>query len=361
MKKHIVLIMNIILVVVIVGAGAYTLVRMLSTQPAPTEPAAAPSVSVETKAQTEAQTLPAGERYKVGIIQHAAKGDSDNCYAGFISQLNERGLLSNIDIIYVVEEDNDKCRQEIQRLVDEGCDLLYTIGPFASKAAAEITDEIPIVFASVSDPEEAGLVESNEEPGGNITGVSSYTPCFEQIDLIPILLPQAKRVSTIYCSTDEDAVRQAIIAVWESEDYHYTADKYPVNSKADLKEATAKIREEGTDVLYLPIDNFLIEHLDSIVNFANKNGIPIICGNEKMMKSGCLATCEINYTSIGRRCADLSYDILFGKKDPASLPVIYKYDCYNLVNKQSMDTLGIKLSDVAMQNVEIVDYGKKEQ
>jgi len=360
MKKHIVLIMNMVLAAVIVGAIAFTIMHALSSDKAPAEPADETTAPAVTEASTEAVTLPAGERYKVGIIQHSTKADSDSCYAGFISQLNDRGLLSNIDIVYVVEENDDKCKEEISRLVDEGCDLLYTVGPFASKAAAKITDEIPIVFAMVSDPEEAGLVESNEEPGGSITGVSSYTPCFEQIDLIPLLLPDAKRVAAIYSSTDENAVRQAIIAVWESEDYHYTADRYPVNSADDLKEATAKIKKEKTDVIYLPIDSFISEHLDSIVSFADKNGIPIICGNEKMMRRGCLATCEINYTSIGRRCADLSYDILFGKKDPASLPVIYKYDCYNLVNRQVADKLGLKLSEVALQNVEMVDYEKKE-
>ena len=136
-----------------------------------------------------------------------------------------------------------------------------------------------------------------------------------------------------------------------------TVERFPVTGKDELKTATAKIRKEGTDLLYLPIDDFLIKHLDSIVNFANKNRIPVICGNEKMMRAGCLATCEINYISIGRRCADLSYDILFSKEDPASLPVIYKYECYNLVNQQSLDQLGLKLSEAALSKIELVDYG----
>ena len=47
-------------------------------------------------------------------------------------------------------------------------------------------------------------------------------------------------------------------------------------------------------------------------------------------------------------------------KDPAALPVIYKYDCYNLVNKEVMEKLNIKLSSVAKANVEIVDYTETE-
>ena len=168
MKKHIVLIMNAVLVTVILGAIIFTVLRLISSQPVATEPTQPAAAQQTQTAGSEPVTVPAGERYKVGIVQHAANPDSDNCYAGFISQLNDRGLLSNVEIVYIVEEDNDRCKAEIQRLVDEGCDLLYTIGPFASKAAAAVTDQIPVVFASVSDPEEAGLVNSNEEPGGTL-------------------------------------------------------------------------------------------------------------------------------------------------------------------------------------------------
>ena len=357
MKKHIVLIMNIVLVAAIIGAIVFTVIRAVSPKPADTSPTEAAAAS---ETPTVSSTIPDGERYKIGIIQHGTGENSSNCYAGYISQLNDRGLLSNIDVVYIVENDDEKCISEIQRLVDEGCDLLYTIGPFASKRAAKITSDIPIVFAAVDDPEEAGLVESNESPGKNITGVSSYTPCFEQIDLIPVLLPKAKSVAAVYSSTDEAAVRQAIIACWEAEDFEYTAERYPINNKSGLKKALEDIKEKDTDVIYLPIDKFISKNIATILDFSNSNGIPVICGNEKMMKQGCLATCEINYTSIGRKSADLSYDILFGKKDPATLPVIYKYDCYNLVNKDALDKLGVKLSDIAEQNVEIVDYSEDE-
>ena len=359
MKKHIVLIMNIVLVLAVIGGIVFTVVRAMQSEPEPVPEPTVPQLA--TVPVTEAPSVvPPGERYKVGIVRHGLDKDSDSCYAGFISQLNTRGLLDYIDVVYIIENDDEKCISEIQRLVDEGCDLLYTIGPFASKYAAEATTEIPIVFAAVSDPEEMGLVESNEAPGGNVTGVSGYTPCFEQIDLIPQMLPDTKRIAAIYNSTDENAVRQAIIACWEAEDLHLEADRYPVNDKDGIAAAMSEIKEKDTDVIFLPIDSLMTDNLDALVTYSTRNRIPIICGNRAMMMKGCLATCEINYTSIGRRSADLSYDILYGKKDPASLPVIYKYDCYNIVNKQALERLGIKLSDAVKASVEIVDTNEQQ-
>ena len=354
MKKHIVLIMNIVLVAVIVGAIGFTVVRVLSAKPTP-----AVSATEAVTEVTEAPTVDESKHFKVGIVRNSTSAQSENCYAGFISQLKDRELLDNIDVVYIVEEDEEKCASEIQRVVDDGCDLLYTIGSFASESAAMITDEIPIVFAAVEDPEEAGLVQSNGAPGGNITGVSSYTPCFEQIDLIPVLIKDADSVAAVYTATDEDSVLQAIIACKEAEDFEYTAKRYPVTNATGIVNALNDIAENGYDAIYLPIDELIIKNLPAIVEFSLENKIPVICGSEKMLKKGCLATCEINYTSIGRKSADLSYDILYGEKDPASLPVIYKYDCYNYVNKQTLDKLGLKLSDIALANVEIKDYTKE--
>ena len=354
MKKHIIVIMNIVLIAAIVGALVYSISKALSDKPAevllPTESVVEPVA----KASSQPETV-SGERFKIGIVQHATSKPNDYCYQGFVSQLKSRGLLDNLDIIYVVEDDDEKCVSELKRLIGDGCDLLYAIGPFAAEKAAGLTSELPIVFAAVTDPEEAGLVESNEAPGGNVTGVSSYTPCFEQIDLIPVLLPDADSIASIHNSTDENAVRQAIIASWEAEEFGYTADRYPVSDADGLKDALNKIKEKGTDVIYLPIDKLISEHLDTVTEFSKENGIPIICGNEEMMSKGCLATCKINYTSVGRKSADLACDILYGKKDPAALSVIYKYDCYNLVNKKVLDELGIKLSEIALENVELID------
>ena len=352
-----------VLVVLIVAGAVFAAIRLadnassdtpseqLSPDGKSTGPTDQPSASM-IASPDEAKPL---TKVRIGVVQHGLGQDSEDCYNGFIEQLTKRKMLDNAEITHIVENSDEKCIEAIRTLVDDKVDLLYTIGPFASRYAAAATSEIPIVFAAVTDPEEMGLVESNEAPGGNITGVSSYTPCFEQIDLIPILLPQTESVAAIYSSTDVNAVRQAIIACREAEDFGYTAERYPIKSTDELFDALESIYDDGTDVIYLPIDRLIRDNLEIITDFSYEHQVPIICGNRAMMMQGCLATCEINYTSIGRRAADLCCDILYNKKDPATLSVIYKYDCNNIVNRQVMELLGVELSDVAKANVAIVD------
>lgn len=358
MKKHIVLIMNIVLIALVVGAIVFIVFRVIGGNTRiveATEPDHAETVSL-----TEAPTMPE-EKFRIGIVQNGAGVTSDYCYAGFISELNDRGLLEHADVTYVLEDDKELCKEKIQHLVDSGCDLLYTIGAFASKAAAGITTEVPIVFGAVTDPEDLGLVESNESPGSNVTGVSSLTPCFEQIDLIKIILPEAKSVSSIYCSTDEDAVIQAIIAGKEAERIGLEFHRVPVKDADELEETLAKVKEYGDDVLYIPADKLIEQNIADVVKFSKKNAIPIICGDEATLESGAFATSGINYTSIGRKSAGIAYDILFLGQDPSTLPVIYKYDCYHKVNRDVMEEMHITLPAGATDRVELISYHEEAQ
>ena len=361
MKKHFVLIMNIVLAVVIVGAIGFTVFKIITSDNMNVDPSddkASTSMSDDETAQPA--SVDPSERYKIGIVQHANNADSNDCYSGFITEMNERGLIGNIDITYVIEENNERCKSEIQRLIDEKCDLLCTIGPFATKQAAALTKDIPVVFAGIADPEKEGLVKSNETPGGNITGVSSYSPTFEQIELIKTLIPQAKKVAAVYSSTDVNATTQAILAVNKAEELGMTAEKYPITKSAELKTALTNIKKAGTQAVFLPADKFILKNIDTILAFTDKNKIPVFVGNETMLKEGAFATCTVNYVSVGRIAAGLSYDILFGKQDPASLRVVYKHDSYNLVNQAAIDKLGIKLNQTMLDQVQVKDYSKKE-
>ena len=67
--------------------------------------------------------------------------------------------------------------------------MIFAIATPAAQAVAGVTDSIPILVSAVTDPAASGLVESNEVPGGNVSGTSDLTPVKEQIDLMQQIIP----------------------------------------------------------------------------------------------------------------------------------------------------------------------------
>lgn len=356
MKKHVVNIVNILLILCIVSAVAFVLVKSIKKTDNASETT---DTSLNSHVSTS-DTATANEKFVIGVVRHTNNEDTLNCYNGFVEELKTLGCIDDIEIINILEEDENKCQDKIEKLVDDGVDLIYTIGPFASKAAAKLTSEIPIIFAAVDDPEEMGLVSSNEVPGANVTGVSSYTPCFEQIDIIKILFPKAEKIAAIYSQTDAASVMQTIIAEKEakSTEANLKFEKYPVDDSSDIYSQLESIYKDGADVIYVPIDKLIKDNLEAITEFSLENSIPVICGNEEMLKNNCFATCVINYNSIGEKSADSAYAILYMNESPESIPVIYKYDCYNYINKEVMDKLKINLSEEAKALVKLRSYSE---
>jgi len=344
MKKHLVLILNIIFILAILGGVFYAMYRASLMN---TEPEVEPIATVDEVATVDEQPTVAQKVYNVGIIQRSNVPNCNNIYQGFIAELAANGYINknNIYLDYALEENKEDCEAAVQRFIDSDYDLIFAIGPYATKLAASMTTEIPIVFGGVSEPEQENFVESNKAPGGNVTGVSDYTPCFEQIDSIKLMFPDTKKIGAIYKATDTESVTQALIgekeAAMENIDIPYA--KYPVESSGEVYSVLEEMYSDGVDVIYLPVDKLMSKNIKKIIEFSYDYKIPVVCGNTEMLEKGCFSTCVINYPSIGGAAGDMALDILYGGADPAQIPIAYIYDCYLHINEKAMKELEIEL------------------
>ena len=64
------------------------------------------------------------------------------------------------------------------------------------------------------------------------------------------------------------------------------------------------------DVIYAPTDNMIAAGMATVAMIANENKIPIICGEEGMVKEGGLATYGINYYELGYKTGEMAAKIL---------------------------------------------------
>ena len=98
-----------------------------------------------------------------------------------------------------------------RQLVQYGVDLIFTSEDVPTKAAQQATSQMPVVFASVSDPVGMGLVQSFARPGGNITGVTdlSFALGPKRLEVFRDLIPELKRVLFPYDIHDTHSAKMA--------------------------------------------------------------------------------------------------------------------------------------------------------
>lgn len=285
-----------------------------------------------------------GKTYKIGVLQLVQHAALDAANKGFVEALDESGISYEIDQQNAAG-DTATSTTIAQKFVTDGDDLIFAIATGAAQAAAAETKDIPIVLTAVTDPADSGLVSSNEEPGGNVTGTSDLTPVADQIKLIKQILPDAKTVGILYCSAESNSQIQVQMAHEACEAEGLTAEDYSVANSNDIQTVVESMVGK-VDVIYAPTDNTIAAGMATVAMIANENKLPTIVGEQGMCDAGGLATYTIDYTELGKQAGEMAVEILKDGKNPAEMPIeYYPSDKLKLVvNQETADALGIDVS-----------------
>lgn len=294
--------------------------------------------------ETVPTTIPA--KYAIGVIQSDDDALSQHTYQGFTSAFTDKGYYqTEFHSLSVINcnGDKDKCKDAAEKFVSDGVNLIFAIGEPAAVAAAKATDTIPVIFTGVSDPIEAGLLKSCETPDKNVTGVSNLTPVYKQLEFLSQLLPDAKKVSSIYMTTDENSILISTLAQSDAETLGLDYTSFTASSNEQV-DTCIKNALEDCDVLFLIEDKITKKNADKIIKAANKKKIPVISTSESLLSSGCLATSVPDYTDMGYNAGELALILLKNLREVRDLSVEYPEVCINKVNEKVAADFGIDLT-----------------
>lgn len=283
---------------------------------------------------------------KIGVIQLMKHVALDKSYEGFKDVLVDAGVKEeNID--YQIAGDQSNCTTVADKLVNSDNDLIYAIATPALQAAASATADLPIVGCAVTDYESTKLVKSNEKPGGNVTGASDLTPIEQQFDLLKELLPNAKKVGIMYCSSEDNSKIQGAIAEKAAKKLELEYVTRTISDSNDIQSVVTQLTSnDGVDVIYIPTDNVLATYMSSVEAVASDAKIPVICGEEGMVKEGGFATYGIDYYNLGKLAGKQALAILKGEKTAAETPIEYlaSEDCQMVINLKVAKKCGIEIN-----------------
>ena len=286
-----------------------------------------------------------GETYKVGVLQYLEHNALGAANEGFQDALNESGL--NIDIEYQnAQGDSSNCQTIASSFVNDNKDLIFAIATPAAQAVAAKTTDIPILVSAVTDPADSGLVASNAAPGGNISGTSDMNPIDEQMGLLVDLVPDAKTVAILYCSSEDNSKLQADLAEQTLAEMGITAVHKTVTQSNEIQSVVASCVGE-VDAIYAPTDNMIASAMTTVAKVANDAKIPVICGESNMVDAGGLITYGIDYYTLGRMTGEMAIRYFNGEASVGEMPIEYQdQDSLQLaINWDTADAIGITIPE----------------
>lgn len=283
------------------------------------------------------------EKYKIGVTQIVEHPSLNAAFDGFQKAIEDAGLEVEYDI-QNAQNDNSANTTIANNLASSGVDLIFANSTPSAQAAASVTQEIPIIFTSVTDAVSAELVASNESPGGNVTGTIDNHP--EAIPNTMKFLKEAgvKNVGMVFNSGEQNS-RAQVDAVKELlKDMDMSVKEASVATSADVKQATESLIGK-VDAFYIITDNTVVSALESVVSVANDNKLPVMVGEFDSVKRGGLAAYGFEYYDIGYEAGQMAVKVLKGESEPATLPVQIPQNLKLIMNKDTADSIGLTIKD----------------
>lgn len=288
---------------------------------------------------------------KVGILQPVEHVALDAAREGFKTGIEAKlGDGYKVEYVYRNASGSDADRVAFAKDLVSTCDLYLGIGTDASKdlkSAAEDKGLIkPLLFTAVTDPVDAGLVESLDNGKGFVTGTSDMQPLDAQIQLIKECIPSVDKVGILYTQGESNSVVQANQAEEALTNEGITSVRQSCTNASDVSAAAlALVNTSGIDAIYIPTDNNIAANTDAVKTAVSNKHVLVVTGEEGMMNGCGHVTLSINYTSLGEVTGEMAAKIVKEELVPGKLPVktMTASECNYVMNAENCADAGVTL------------------
>lgn len=275
----------------------------------------------------------------VTIVSHPSL---DLVYEGIKEGLADAGYVEDENLTLQFENpqgDQSTLTNIANTYANSDADLFVAIATPPAQALAQLIQDRPIVFASVTDPVAAELVESMEAPGGNVTGTSDQLPTDQQLKVIQEILPEVKSVGIVYSSAEVNAEVQAKAAIAAGEELGIEVKTATIANSSEVQQAAQSL---DVDAYFVLVDNTVVSAMEAMVQVAESKQALLVTSDPDSVQRGAAAALATDYKAQGKQTAGVIVRILQGA-DPASTPVEIQESLELVVNEEAAKRMGVTL------------------
>ena len=286
---------------------------------------------------TTAAAAESGKEYKVAIVQQLDHASLDEIRVAIEAELEAKAAEKGIAITYKDfngQNDATVLNQIGAQVVSDGYDAIIPIATLAATTMATATEDnqIPVIYAAISDPGEAQLTGI-----ANVTGTSDALNTAFILDMMLKTNPDIETVGLLYSNSEANSVTP-IREAKEYLDSKGIAYLEKTGNTTDEILTAASAMVGRVQAVFTPTDNVVMAAASAVAEILNEAGIPHYTGADSFVTAGAFATCGVNYTELGTYTADMAVDILLG----GAVPEYHVMDGGIItVNTDTAKTLGL--------------------
>ena len=285
----------------------------------------------------------------VGYLSAMSPDEGEPRAAAFRRGLQESGYIvgQNVAIEYHwAEQQIDRLPAMAADLVKRRVTVIAAVTTPAVLVAQAATTTIPIVFESGSDPVRLGLVTNLNQPGGNVTGVSSLVVEVgpKRLELLHELLPTAK-VMALLLNPDDRALAQAQAREVLSAARNRKLELHVLNarsSESDFDAVFADIKRLRVGGLVIAAGSVFVRGINKLAALTVRHAVPAISQYRDFPAAGGLMSYGSDIFDAYRLAGVYTGRVLKGE-NPAELPVVQATKFELVINLKTAKALGINV------------------
>jgi putative ABC transport system substrate-binding protein len=288
------------------------------------------------------------------IVEHPAL---DQEREGVIETLAKAGYIDGqtVKIVYQNAQGNIGTAAQITtQMISLKPKLVLALSTPSAQAALGpcLTQNVPLIFSTVTDPLGAKLVKDLNKRSEAVTGVSDNLPIESQIQLVQDFIPGLKTLGVIYNAGEVNSVKMV-------KAMHEAAAKQGIQIIEAVAGKTSDVASAMNNLVgkvqavYVPNDNTAVAAMNSIVQIGEKYKLPVFAGDTGSVKAGAIATRGYDRFLLGKKAGELVLKVLKGT--PAGdLPVEVNHPLNLMINKESAAKMGVIIPPALLQTATVI-------
>ena len=296
------------------------------------------------------------------VVAFVNTGSADglkNRAVAFRKGLSEAGFAEGKDVTieyHWLEGSADRLSAVMADLVRRKVSVIATPGSVvAALAAKKATATISIVFSVPEDPVGLGLVATLGRPGGNATGINTFSQevTGKRLRLLRDLVPKATRVAVLLNPGNASSAQSTLRELRKDAGAVGVQIQKILNASTtgEIDAAFDVLARERVDALFVASDAFFNSRGVQFATLTARERIPAAYSDREVVAAGGLMSYGADLADMARQVGVYTGSILKGAK-PAELPVLQSAKFKFAINLQTARTLGI---DVAPRVLTIAD------